>query len=223
MEEQEISAKTVEEATKKALTQLNVGLDEIEITVLNEGKSGILGLGSEDARIRVKLLKPGKNEEGEEVKVAKNILENLLSRMGIQAAVNVETSKMATLGEEEVQPLVFNVVGDDLGILIGRRGQTIDALQYLVRLISSRQSRSKIPIIVDVENYKQHRYESLRVLALNVAAQVKARRTSFRLEPMPAFERRIIHLTLANDPDVTTESIGEGEARKVVVEPKIKK
>ena len=213
----------MEEATKKALTQLNVGLDEIEITVLNEGKSGILGLGSEDARIRVKLLKPGKNEEGEEVKVAKNILENLLSRMGIQAAVNVETSKMATSAEEEVQPLVFNVAGDDLGILIGRRGQTIDALQYLVRLISSRQSRSKIPIIVDVENYKQHRYESLRVLALNVAAQVKARRTSFRLEPMPAFERRIIHLTLANDPDVTTESIGEGEARKVVVEPKIKK
>jgi len=130
---------------------------------------------------------------------------------------------MTTPGEEEVQPLVFNVAGDDLGILIGRRGQTIDALQYLVRLISSRQSRSKIPIIVDVENYKQHRYESLRVLALNVAAQVKARRTSFRLEPMPAFERRIIHLTLANDPDVTTESIGEGEARKVVVEPKIKK
>lgn len=223
MENLEISARTVEEATQKALTQLNVGLDEIEITVLNEGKSGILGLGSEDARIRVKLLKPGKNEEGEEVKVAKNILENLLSRMGIQAAVNVETSKMATPAEEEVQPLVFNVAGDDLGILIGRRGQTIDALQYLVRLISSRQSRSKIPIIVDVENYKQHRYESLRVLALNVAAQVKARRTSFRLEPMPAFERRIIHLTLANDPDVTTESIGEGEARKVVVEPKIKK
>jgi spoIIIJ-associated protein len=213
----------VEEATKKALTQLNVGLDEIEITVLSEGKSGILGLGSEDARIKVKLLQPAKNENSEEINAARNVLENLLARMGIQATVNIETAKMATLGEEEVQPLVFNVVGDDLGILIGRRGQTIDALQYLVRLITSRQIGSKIPIIIDVENYKQRRYEDLRVLALNVAAQVKVRRASFRLEPMPAFERRIIHLTLANDPDITTESIGEGEARKVVVLPKVKK
>ena len=130
---------------------------------------------------------------------------------------------MASLNEEgESNPVIFNITGDDLGILIGRRGQTLDALQYLVRLITSRQTKSKTPIMIDVENYKQRRYEDLRTLALNVAAQVKARRSSFRLEPMPAFERRIIHLTLANDPDVTTESIGEGEARKVVVLPKVK-
>jgi spoIIIJ-associated protein len=213
----------VEEATKKALTRLNAGLEEIEITVLSEGKSGILGLGSEDARIRVKRLKPDKDESTEEISAAKNILENLLAKMAVQAEIKVGTSIAATPDEEEDQPVVFNIVGSDLGILIGRRGQTIDALQYLVRLITSRQTGSKTPIIVDVENYKQQRYQDLRVLALNVAAQVKARRASFRLEPMPAFERRIIHLTLANDPDVSTESIGEGEARKVVVIPKLKK
>jgi len=87
-------------------------------------------------------------------------------------------------------------------------------------LIVSKQAISKTPILIDVENYKQRRYEDLRTLALNVASQVKANKSSFRLEPMPAFERRIVHLTLADDPDVVTESIGEGESRKVVVSPK---
>ena len=223
MENLEICAKTVEEATKKALTQLNVGLDEVEITVLNEGRSGILGLGAEDARISVKLLSPEKGEDAEAVKVAQDILENLLTRMDIRATVSIETPKAVVDEEGEVNPITFNIVGDDLGILIGRRGQTIDALQYFVRLITSRQTKSRTPILVDVENYKQHRYEDLRTLALNVAAQVRAKKISCRLEPMSAFERRIIHLTLANDPDVTTESVGEGEARKVMVLPRTKK
>jgi spoIIIJ-associated protein len=210
----------VEEATKKALTQLNVGLDEVEITVLHEGKGGILGLGSEDAKISVKLLHAlptENNPDADVINIAKDILGSLLTRIGINASINVEKTEMVFSEEDKSNPITFNIVGDDLGILIGRRGQTLEALQYLVRLIASKKASSKTPIIIDVENYKQRRYEDLRILALNVASQVKANKSSFRLEPMPAFERRIIHLTLADDPDVVTESMGEGEARKVVV------
>jgi spoIIIJ-associated protein len=209
----------VEEATKKALTQLNVGLDEVEIVVLNEGKSGILGLGAEDARISVRLLKTDQPPE-DSVEAVKIILEELLSKMGVKSTVKVDFHSPMVDEEEGIKPVVLNITGDDLGILIGRRGQTLDALQYILRLIVSRESKSRVPVMLDVEDYKSHRYEDLRILAMNVAQQVKTQKTSFRLEPMPAFERRIIHLTLANDPEVTTESTGEGEGRKVVVIPK---
>jgi spoIIIJ-associated protein len=223
MENLEISARTVEEATKKALAQLSVGLDEIEITVLSEGRGGILGLGAEDARIRVKILKSKKDDNSEVIEIARNILDNLLSRMGIQATISATVPESSIDDEGALNPVTFNVTGGDSSSLIGRRGQTIDALQYLVRLITSKQNRSRTPIMVDVQDYKKRRYEDLRTLAMNVALQVKTRKTSCRLEPMSAFERRIIHITLANDPDVTTESIGEGETRKVVVMPKQKR
>ncbi len=213
----------MEEATKKALTRLNAGLDEVEITILNEGKGGILGIGAEDAKISVHLREPVKSDDTVAIEEAKQILEDLLVRMGMQATVEIKESGNAPENGEEANPVILNVVGDDLGVLIGRRGQTVDAVQYLVRLILSRKTRSKVPIMVDVEDYKQHRYDDLRTLAMNVASQVKARKTSIRLEPMTAFERRIIHMTLANDPDVATESIGEGETRKVVVMPKGRK
>ena len=220
MEYLEIVGKTVEEATAKALTQLDVGLDDVEITVINAGKSGILGIGAEEAKIRVKLLKNGNLKETSDIEVAKGVLNSLLIKMGFNSKIEVIFPETEFNEEGESNPVVYNIVGDDVGMLIGRRGQTLDALQYLVRLITSKQSNSKTSIMIDVENYKQHRYEDLRVLALNIAKQVKASQTSFRLEPMPAFERRIIHLALANNPDVITESIGEGEFRKVVVIPK---
>jgi spoIIIJ-associated protein len=212
----------VEEATKKALAQLNVGLDDVEITVINAGKSGILGLGAEEARISVKLLKSGNVKDNSDVEIANNVLNNLLTRMGFNSTIEVIYPESEINEEGESNPVVFNIIGADMGILIGRRGQTLDALQYLVRLITSRETNSKTPILIDVENYKQRRYDDLRALALNIAEQVKSSRSSFRLEPMPAFERRIIHLTLANNPDVTTESTGEGEFRKVVIVPKYK-
>ena len=222
MEYLEIVGKTVEEATAKALTQLDVGLDDVEITVINAGKSGILGIGAEEAKIRIKLLKNGNLKDTPDIEVAKGVLNDLLIKMGFNSKIEVILPETEFNEEGESNPVVYNIVGDDVGILIGRRGQTLDALQYLVRLITSKQSNSKTSIMIDVENYKQHRYEDLRVLALNIAKQVKASKTSFRLEPMPAFERRIIHLALANNPDVITESIGEGEFRKVVVIPKQK-
>lgn len=211
----------MEEATKKALTQLNAGLDEVEITVLNEGKSGILGIGAEDARISVRLLKLEKEKEADSIEITKDILTKLLEGLGFKANIEVQSSN-ALPEEENESPIILNITGNDLGSLIGRRGQTLDSLQYLVRLIYTRQTKSKTPIVIDIENFKQRRYEDLRILALNVAEQVKSKKTSIRLEPMTPFERRIIHLTLANNADVSTESIGEGESRKVVVLPKKK-
>jgi len=210
----------VEEATKKALAQLNVGLEEIEITIINEGRSGILGIGSEDARISVRQIEKPDNRDDKTAQIAADILNNILSKMGVKAKIEIQDHSFPIAEEGESNPITLNIIGGDLGILIGRRGQTLDALQYLVRLIFSRKAKSKSPIIIDVENYKQRRYEDLRTLALNVSQQVKAKKSSLKLEPMLPFERRIIHLTLANDPDVITESTGEGESRKVVVLPK---
>jgi spoIIIJ-associated protein len=221
MENLEISARTVEDATKKALLKLNTTLDQVEITVLTEGKGGILGLGVEDARISVRLITPP-DENKEVTDIAQEILETILDKMGVNASIRISPPDEAFTSEGEDKAITFNIEGDDLGNLIGRRGMTIDALQYLVRLMTTRRSRSKTPIMIDVQSYKQKRYDDLRTLALNVASQVKTRRSSFRLEPMSAFERRIIHLTLADDPDVTTESIGEGDMRKVVVLPRTK-
>jgi len=196
-------------------------LDEVEITVLNEGKSGILGIGAEDARISVRLLKLEKEKEADSIEITKDILTKLLEGLGFKANIEVQSSN-ALPEEENESPIILNITGNDLGSLIGRRGQTLDSLQYLVRLIYTRQTKSKTPIVIDIENFKQRRYEDLRILALNVAEQVKSKKTSIRLEPMTPFERRIIHLTLANNADVSTESIGEGESRKVVVLPKKK-
>jgi spoIIIJ-associated protein len=210
MEYLEISAKTVEEATRKALEQLDADRDAVDIEIISAGKSGILGLGAEDARIRA-MLKNSRQGAEDQNEGSKKILNDLLTRMGVQASIQVE---------DQDGHVVLNIVGQDLGMLIGRRGQTLDALQYLLRLIATRHSDDRVPIIVDVEGYKQHRYDDLRTLALNIAEQVKIQKSSFRLEPMSSYERRIIHMTLADNPYVTTESTGEGEYRKVVVLPK---
>ena len=224
MEDLQISAKTVDEAIKTALARLNVSLDQIEVTVLKQGRIGILGLGSEEALISVKLLEKENDDntgnENEDIKAARKILETLITGIGFEANIDVQTPEPVMGDEGDDNPVVFNLTGKDVGGLIGRKGQILDALQYLVRLLFSRQTNSRMPIMVDVEGYKQRRFEDLKIMALNVANQVKTTRSSIRLEPMPAFERRIIHMALANNPDVETESIGEGEARKIVIYPK---
>ena len=149
--------------------------------------------------------------------VAKNTLETLLNLMGVSASVTPLSEFMA---EEATTSLTLNVEGEDLGILIGRRGQTLSCLQYIVRIIVGHQTKAWLPIVIDVEGYKQRRYNALQALAWRMAEQVKAKQTPFTLEPMPAFDRRIIHLALADHSDVTTQSSGEGEARRVVILPK---
>jgi spoIIIJ-associated protein len=126
----------------------------------------------------------------------------------------------ASVTQVDTDPITLNIRGDDLGILIGRRGQTLACLQYIVRLIVSHRSEEWLSIVIDVEDYKQRRYKSLQALAYRMAERVKEKKVPFGLEPMPAYERRIIHLALADHPDVTTQSVGQDEARKVVIVPK---
>ena len=220
MKSLEVSAPTVEEAIQKALEQLNVSREEVEVTVVKEGKPGILGLGAEKATVRVRLLGMEPEERSEIAGVAKEVLENLLVRLGVEASVVSEIKPPVEEGAEVSEVINLDVTGDDLGILIGRRGQTLAALQHMVRLIVAHQVKARVPIVIDVEGYKERRYEALRALAQRVAEQVKERKKPFTLEPMPAYERRIIHLALADDPDVTTESTGVGEVRKVVIMPR---
>jgi len=186
-------------------------------------------MGSEAARIRVEWLsstaephvpEPAAPQSEEDVEqVAGEILQTLLDLMEVDCTIAPQ-SLQTTNGEETITlPVGFDVQGEDLGILIGRRGQALAALQYLVRLIVNHQLKAWSPIVIDVEGYKQRRAEALQALAVRMAEQVRSRRAPFTLEPMPAYERRIIHLALADHPDVTTESTGEGDARKVVILP----
>jgi spoIIIJ-associated protein len=220
MKSLEISAPTVEEAIQKALEQLNVSREKVEVTVVKEGKSGILGLGAEEAIVRVRSLVMEPEQRSEASEMAKEALESLLVRLGVEASVILEAEPPFEQGTEASEVITINVTGDDLGILIGRRGQTLAALQHMVRLIVAHQMKGRVPIVIDVEGYKQRRYGALQTLALRMAEQVKERKKPFALEPMPAYERRIIHLALVNDSDVTTESTGVGEVRKVVIMPK---
>ncbi len=164
-------------------------------------------------------MEPIAKKDNDITEVAKGVLETLLTMMGVVASVVPQAESVAE-GEEAATSINLDITGDDLGILIGRRGQTLSCLQYIVRLIVGHQTEFWVPIVLDVEGYKQRRYESLRALAWRLAEQVKTRGVSFTLEPMLAYERRIIHLALADHSDVTTESIGEGGARRVVIQPK---
>ena len=208
------------------MTQLNASRDEVKVDVVSEGKPGLLGIGAEEAMIIVERLTPipepeDNDTESEEdvAEIAESILERLLALMEVEATIQLQTFQ-TTNGEEQVASLLaFNVMGDDLGILIGRRGQTLATLQYMLRLMVSHQTKVWTPIVIDIEGYKQRRSEALQALAVRMAEQVQTRGTPFTLEPMPAYERRVIHLALADHPSVTTESIGEGELRKVVILP----
>lgn len=213
MKELEVSGKTVGEATQIALEKLGVNEDQVEVVVLKKGKSGVLGMGAEEARIKVKLLAESDEQANvaDIADMAKDVLETLLKLMKITADVSVAQAANGDL------PVALNIEGDDLGVLIGRRGQALSSLQYVVRLIVAEKSQAWVPINVDVAGYKKRRYESLQNLALRLAEQVVRNRRLITLEPMPADERRIIHLALADNPDVTTQSVGEGETRKVAI------
>jgi len=152
---------------------------------------------------------------------AKEVLGTLLSLMDLSGSIFPSDEFTTTDDDGNLTSVGLNIEGEDLGILIGRRGQTMVSLQYIVRLIVSHKMDVQIPIVLDVEGYKQRRCEGLRMLATRLAEQVKNRKTPFTMEPMTAFERRIIHITLADHPDVITESIGVGDGRKVVITPKM--
>jgi spoIIIJ-associated protein len=230
----EASGKDVEEAIAHGLAELGKTRDEVEIEVLSEGSRGLFGLGAEEARVRISVIEPQAVEEVlEEIEVveepaapplkedfqqvARGTLEELLAKMGIRAQVVI---RQKVDEEGELPTAVLDIVGDDLGILIGRRGETLAALQYITRLIVSRKTRRWYPLVVDVEQYKIRRERSLRRLAERMAERVSFSGQTVALEAMPAYERRIVHLALRDHPTVTTKSVGEGDQRKVTIIPK---
>ena len=218
VESLEVSGKTVEEAIERALQQLGLTRDQVEVNVLNKGKSGFLGMGAEEAVVKVTALVQAE-QEGNTAAVAKEALEELLKRMKLTAQVEIGSDTPET-SESEAAPIALEVKGDDLGILIGRRGETLAALQYILRLIVAHHQKARVPLTIDIEGYRQRRYRSLRELALRLAQKAISTGQSMTLEPMPADERRIVHLALSVNPDVVTQSIGEGEMRKVVIMPR---
>ncbi len=239
----EISAKTVEEAIARGLADLSLTREQAEITVLNPGRSGVLGFGAEDALVRI-APRPELQERATEVaeperdfeetalaaptagapasdaaNFAADVLQGLLDRMSIHARVTVRVGD-DLIEEGEEPPLTLDIVGDDLGILIGRQGETLRDLQYMTRLMLSHRLERWEPIVVDVESYRVRRRRSLHLLAIRMAERVVVSRQRVVLEAMPAHERRIIHMALRDHPTVTTKSIGEGEHRKVTIIPK---
>jgi len=230
----EASGKTVNEAIDKALAELGVDRDAVEVEVLSEGKSGVLGVGASQASVRVRLhgedaaAGPSAPEteggaDGElvedEAEMAAQMLDHLLELMGITADVSIRDPETPGDGLGMAKA-VLDVEGDDLGILIGRRGETLSSLQYLLNLMVSRRLGQHMPFTVDVEGYRQRREKQLNSLAFRMADQVKRTRRPVMLEPMPPNERRIIHLALAEDRQVETSSVGEGDTRKVEISPR---
>ncbi len=210
--EMEVTGRTVEEATRKAEEELGLDREEFETEIVHEGRSGVLGIGGEDAVIRVKPLETAESAGDIELGgIGEEILSKLLDLMGLEGDVKYV---------DDGSSAVLNIEGDDLGVLIGRRGTTISSLQHIVRLmIASRQADWPL-LTVDVCGYKRRRRTALEDLALRVADQARARRRPVALEPMPADERRVVHLALADHPDVYSESAGEATERKVVIYPK---
>lgn len=222
------SGKTVEEAIEKALGELGLERTQVDVEVVKEGRSGILGIGGEEARVVVtpkgenaSPRSPAEAEHevtDEDIALGVEVLEKLLSLMEVDASVRVREPESPGDGSVVVKT-VLDISGDDLGVLIGRRGETLASLQYLVNLIVGRRLKAKAGFGVDVAGYRRRREQSLKSLALHMAERVRTTKQIMTLEPMPPNERRIVHLALAEDSTVITESIGEGENRKVVIRP----
>jgi spoIIIJ-associated protein len=222
----EASGKTVEEAIERALDELDAVRDEVEFEVLAEPKGGILGVGASDARVRVWRTGDDAGEEAtadgegelieDDAEMAAQMLDHLLELMGIAADVSIRDAETPGDGLGMAKA-VLDIEGDDLGLLIGRRGETLASLQYLLNLMVGRKLTEHATFTVDVEGYRRRREKQLNQLARRMADQVRRTRRPVTLEPMPPNERRIVHLTLAEDREVETSSIGEGENRKVSI------
>jgi spoIIIJ-associated protein len=219
----EVSAPTVEEAIAKGLAELGKAEDEIEIEVLNPGSRGVLGIGAKEALVRLSFVEPEEEKEAQQPEqsieqIARETLQELLANMEVKARVFIRPEE--EVPQEDAPPFILDITGDDLGVLIGRRGQTLQALQYITRLIVSQEVQRWVNLVVDVEKYKARREKALRQLAHRMAERVSFNHQPIALEPMPPNERRIIHVALRDHPIVTTKSIGKGEQRKVTIVPK---
>jgi spoIIIJ-associated protein len=213
-EANEFSGKTVEEAIEKGLAELGAPREGVNVEIVREPSRGILGLGGEDAVVRLTRVETARAPQSgtDASRDAQEILTGLLTRMGIRSRVEI----LPAAESEGPDAFALNIVGDDLGILIGRRGETLRDLEYIVRLMLAPKHKAA-KVVVDVEGYRVRRERVLRELAKRMAERVEASRQPITLEAMPAYERRIVHLTLRDHPAVTTNSIGEDEHRRVMI------
>lgn len=205
MEQKEYTGKTVNDAITNAIIELETTSDKIEYDIISEGSKGVFGIGSKPAKIKVWFKEEPKKSIEE---VVNEFLEKIFNAMDIQAEVSV------VVNGDNVN---IELTGNDMGILIGKRGQTLDSLQYLVNLVVNKYSDSYMKVKVDTENYRERRKATLENLAKNIAFKVKRTKRPVSLEPMNPFERRIIHSALQNDRYVTTKSEGDEPYRHVVV------
>ncbi|MBD5544633.1 MAG: protein jag [Lachnospiraceae bacterium] len=202
----EFSAKTVNDAITEACQKLSVTSDKLEYEVVEEGSSGFLGIGSKAAVIKARI----REEEISLDRKAKEFLNDVFAAMKLTVAIDVKY-------DDVDNNMDIDLAGDEMGVLIGKRGQTLDSLQYLTSLVVNKDIEDYIRVKVDTENYRQRRKETLENLAKNIAFKVKRTKRAVSLEPMNPYERRIIHSALQNDRYVVTHSEGEEPYRRVVV------
>lgn len=237
----EIIAPSIEEAIAQGAEELGIPKEDLAIEILDEGTKGFLGLGTRQARVRLTIRAglsdqqstiqestlepetpdapqvqegPPIDDEGA-ISLSKATVKELLEKMGVVAEVSAFWGEKDENGR--IRPLHVDISGRDLSILIGRRGETLTALQYISRLIVGKELRRPVAIVIDVEGYIARRERQLRQLARKMAQQAVERERSMSLEPMAPNERRIIHIELRDHPKVYTESVGEGDRRKVTI------
>ena len=205
MEYKEFTGKTVDDALTNATVSLGVTSSEIKYEVVEEGSNGFLGIGSKDALIKVVI---SANEDPKDV--AKDFLNGVFEAMQLEVNISMEL-------EEADNTLSIDLAGPEMGVLIGKRGQTLDSLQYLTNLAVNRSAENYTRVKIDTEDYRRRRKETLENLAKNMASKVKRTKKAVTLEAMNPYERRIIHSALQNDNNVTTHSEGEEPYRYVVI------
>ena len=200
----ERSGKTVDDAINDALKQLGLTRDDVDVEVLQEGKQGILGIGSRPAKVLVTV-------KFDPERAAREFLDEVIEAIGIKATFEIKRSE---------KQLNIMIQGKDIGILIGKRGQTLDSLQYLVNLVVNKGTAPYVNILLDAENYRRKRRETLESLAHNLVKKARATRKKIVLEPMTPYERRIIHASLQSERGIDTYSEGDEPYRYVVINPK---
>ena len=233
----EVIAPNVEEAIARGANELGLPPEAFDVEVIDEGGRGLFGLGNRQVRVRLTIRTSASQEaqderrsqepaeavpqmEGEDaevVRVARETVAELLQRMDIRG--DVEASWGESDEEGRIRPLLVDIHGDDLNVLIGRRGKTLYALQYITRLILGKELKRPVAVVIDVEGYRARKEKQLRRLARRMAQQALETGRTMTLEPMAPNERRIIHIELRDDPNVKTVSIGEGDRRKVTIVP----
>ena len=199
----EVSAKTVDDAITEACQKFSVTSDKLEYEVVEEGSAGFLGIGAKPAVIKARVKSSVQD-------IAKTFLNEVFEAMGLTVVIDIKYDEIDNLMD-------IDLSGDEMGVLIGKRGQTLDSLQYLTSLVVNKDVENYIRVKVDTENYRKRRKDTLENLAKNIAFKVKRTKRPVSLEPMNPYERRIIHSALQNDRYVTTHSEGDEPFRRVVV------